>query len=273
MRPIDRGDMQAWLGVLQTQLSAFTTRTNKGSVITTLHQGWLEKKGEKVKVGDGWKRRFFVLSARQEELEDELVVQHYLYYFRQQDQAADVSQGGVIDLADAEEVRKGEGKEIQIVTESRVWMLRADSTNAHDTWLKQLHAVCSSAGAGRPTGVAPLGAATPAPADATSVAEAEMKMQVPGADGQACWKAASFNLQSDGMLRWSSDQPWPWDAGAIDVKKALGVWLLGPPGWRRLDIILPEHRCHPGQHRPVMRCRAIPCTACASPTPSRQAVN
>ena len=32
------------------------------------------------------------------------------------------------------------------------------------------------------------------------------------------------------------------DAGAIDIKKALGVWLLGPPGWRRLDIILPEHR-------------------------------
>ena len=67
MRPIDRGDMQAWLGVLQTQLSAFTTRTNKGSVVTTLHQGYLEKKGEKSKmgVGDGWKKRFFVLTGRQ----------------------------------------------------------------------------------------------------------------------------------------------------------------------------------------------------------------
>ena len=56
MRPIDRGDMQAWLGVLQTQLSAFTTRTNNGSVITTVHQGWLEKRGEnsKMGVGDGW---------------------------------------------------------------------------------------------------------------------------------------------------------------------------------------------------------------------------
>jgi len=32
------------------------------------------------------------------------------------------------------------------------------------------------------------------------------------------------------------------DEGFIDIKKALGVWLLGPPGWRRLDIILPEHR-------------------------------
>ena len=28
----------------------------------------------------------------------------------------------------------------------------------------------------------------------------------------------------------------------MDLEQALGVWLLGPPGWRRLDIILPEHR-------------------------------
>ena len=65
---------------------------------------------------------------------------------------------------------------------------------------------------------------------------------MPGPDGQPVWKSAAFDLQSDGVLRWKSDEPWPWDAGAIDVKKALGVWLLGPPGWRRLDIILPEHR-------------------------------
>ena len=56
------------------------------------------------------------------------------------------------------------------------------------------------------------------------------------------WKGADFRLQSDGVLRWTSDEAWPWDAGAIDIKQALGVWLLGPPGWRRLDIILPEHR-------------------------------
>lgn len=69
-----------------------------------------------------------------------------------------------------------------------------------------------------------------------------MKMQVPAPDGQVCWKSAHFELQSDGVLRWKSDEPWPWGAGAIDVKKALGVWLLGPPRWRRLDIILPERR-------------------------------
>ena len=45
MRPIDRGDMQAWLGVLQTQLSAFTTRTNNGAVITTLHAGLAREEG------------------------------------------------------------------------------------------------------------------------------------------------------------------------------------------------------------------------------------
>lgn len=178
MRPIDRGDMQAWLGVLQTQLSAFTTRTNKGSVITTLHQGWLEKKGEKVKVGEGWKRRFFVLTARQQELEEELVLQHCLYYFKSQDQAADVSTGSIIDLADAEEVRRGDGKEIQIVTESRVWMLRADSSNTQDTWLHQLEAVCFDA-SGKHASQAPLDGPIPAPSDAISISKAEMKMQVP----------------------------------------------------------------------------------------------
>jgi len=69
-----------------------------------------------------------------------------------------------------------------------------------------------------------------------------LKLQVPGADGQQTWKSASFELWSDGVLRWKSGEPWPWDAGTIDIGKAKGVWLLGPPGWRRLDIILPEHR-------------------------------
>ena len=78
--------------------------------------------------------------------------------------------------------------------------------------------------------------------DAVSIEVAELKMQVPSADGQACWKTAQFDLQSSGILRWKSEEAWPWDEGFIDIKKALGVWLLGPPGWRRLDIILPEHR-------------------------------
>jgi len=239
MRPIDRGDMQAWLGVLQTQLSAFTMRTNKGALITTLHQGWLEKKGEKVAMGEGWKKRFFVLSARQEQQGEELEVQHYLHYFKSEDQAADVSEGGVIDLGDVDEIRKLDGKELHIVTETRLWQLRADSSNTQDTWIAKLQQVCSgdvTPGAGE----APKEA--PPPADVETIAAAEMKMQVPAPDGQACWKTAKFELQSDGVLRWKSDEAWPWDAGAIDIKKALGVWLLGPPGWRRLDIILPEHR-------------------------------
>ena len=110
MRPIDRGDMQAWLGVLQTQLSTFTTRTNNGSVITTLHQGWLEKKGEKgagvAGLGEGYKKRFFVLTARQDQQGEDVEVQHFLHYFKNEDQASDVSEGGVIDLGDVDEIRK-----------------------------------------------------------------------------------------------------------------------------------------------------------------------
>ena len=240
MRPIDRGDMQAWLGVLQTQLSAFTQRTNKGSVITTLHQGWLEKKGEKVAVGEGWKRRFFVLSARQEQAGDDLELQHFLHYFKSEDQASDVSEGGVIDLGDVDEVRQGGSKELHIVTESRIWQLRAASQNEMETWMRQLSNVVSDESDQRRVSMsAPPVEAAP---NVTSIARTQLKMQVPGNDGQATWKTAQFDLQTDGMLRWSSDEAWPWDAGAIDVKKALGVWLLGPPGWRRLDVILPEHR-------------------------------
>ncbi len=244
MRPIDRGDMQAWLGVLQTQLAASATRTDAGSVITTLHQGWLEKRGEGKGMlgGDGWKRRFFVLSARQEQVGDDLQLQHYLYYFKSQDQAADVSEGGAIDLGDVDEVRKLDGKEIHVHTDSRVWQLRAESTNMQETWHRQLLAITTGeaeggGGRGRRPSTAP-----PPPEDATVIAEERMKMQVPGPDGQTVWKEADFTLQSDGVLRWKSEEAWPWDNGAIDVKASLGVWLLGPPGWRRLDIILPDNR-------------------------------
>ena len=198
MRPIDRGDMQAWLGVLQTQLSTFTTRTNNGSVITTLHQGWLEKKGEKgagvAGLGEGYKKRFFVLTARQDQQGEDVEVQHFLHYFKNEDQASDVSEGGVIDLGDVDEIRKGEGKEIEIVTESRTWQLRADSANAQEQWMKQLTVVCEVDGAEKaPTG-AP-GAPSPPAANVSSIEVAELKMQVPAADGQACWKTAQFDLQ------------------------------------------------------------------------------
>jgi len=243
MRPIDRGDMQAWLGVLQTQLSVFTVRTNQGSMITTLHQGWLEKKGEGIAgtgAGSGWKKRFFVLSSRQEQQNEILDVQYYLHYFKSEDQAADVSEGGVIDLGDVDEVQRGQSKEISIVTDSRVWQLRAESANTQDIWMKQLVAVCGDS-VENPESVQHEEPPESAQ-DAVSIEVAELKMQVPSAEGQACWKTATFDLRSDGLLRWKSDEPWPWDEGFIDIKKALGVWLLGPPGWRRLDIILPEHR-------------------------------
>ena len=50
-------------------------------MVTTLHQGWLEKKGEKSKMGMGgdWRKRFFVLSARQEQAGEELEKRNYYY--------------------------------------------------------------------------------------------------------------------------------------------------------------------------------------------------
>jgi len=217
-----------------------------------------------------------------------LQVQNFLHYFKSEDQAADVAEGGVIDLGDVDEVRKAENKGIEIVTESRLWQLRADSANTQDIWYNKLISVCqggSGQGMMHPD-VSDGSGPSVAAKDATSLAKADLKLQVrerelraaaaaphrqhhttitttttttttttllltsplslmpqvPGADGQPSWKSASFELWSDALLRWSSSEPWPWDAGTIDVSKAKGVWLLGPPGWRRLDIILPEHR-------------------------------
>ena len=238
MRPIDRGDMQAWLGVLQTQLSAFTQRSSKqDAVVTTLHSEWLEKKSERVAGQEVWKNRWFVLKSRQEKIGDVLDVQYSLHYFRTQEAASDGSEGGVIDLGDVDEVRKGEKHHLSIVTEEHTWQLRAASEAAQDVWLRQLLSVCGEAAEVKPAKPPP-----PTGGSVSSIASAQLKMQVPGADGQACWKAATFSLHSDGILRWKSAEPWPWDEGFIEIRKALGVWLLGPPGWRRLDIILPEHR-------------------------------
>ena len=76
-------------------------------MITTLHQGWLEKKGEKTNMVSGWKKRYFLLSARQEQDGDEVEIQNLLFYFKSQEAASDISEAnGVIELADVDEVRR-----------------------------------------------------------------------------------------------------------------------------------------------------------------------
>ena len=103
--------------------------------------------------GDGWKKRFFVLTTRQEEAGEQMEIHHYLNYFKSEDQAADVAEGGVIDLGDVDEVRKADARGIEIVTESRVWQLRADSANTQEIWFNQLIRICS--GDGQKPGPAP----------------------------------------------------------------------------------------------------------------------
>ena len=82
MRPIDRGDMQAWLGVLQTQLASKRENTDKGSVITMLHQGWIEKRSERGKGSDAWKKRYFVLCTKQEKEGDGTFQPEFVRYER-----------------------------------------------------------------------------------------------------------------------------------------------------------------------------------------------
>ena len=116
-----------------------------------------------------------------------------------------------------------------------MWQLRAESANTQDVWIQKLLSVCGEEESDAVSSSSPGGGAPPPASEATSIEASRLKMQVPGSDGQPCWRDADFDLQSNGILKFKSEEKWPWDEGYIDIKKALGVWLLGPPGWRRLD--------------------------------------
>lgn len=238
MRAIDRGDMMAWMGVLQAQMRSHAPRRESGAVLTVLHQGYLEKKGAVASLTSDWKRRFFVLCSKQEQRGDAVRVQFVLRYFKSEEQAVDLASGGLIDLDGANEVRGGEKREITVVTESRAWQLRAESASSQEAWLGHLRPAVGCADSGGSQQIAP-----PAAPDVTTLAEAELQLQDSGFGGQKGWVTALFVLRSDGILQWSAgSQPGRIGEGFADVGRSIGVWLLGSPGLRRLDIVLPERR-------------------------------
>ena len=49
---------------------------------------------------------------------------------------------GLIDLQEAEELRRGDAKDLTIQTEARPWHLRAESTAVQEAWLKNPRRVC-----------------------------------------------------------------------------------------------------------------------------------
>ena len=40
------------------------------------------------------------------------------------------------------------------------------------------------------------------------------------------------------LIEIAEDMPEEALRGAIDVKAAIGIWLIGQPGWRKLDVIV-----------------------------------
>ena len=195
MRPIDRGDMQAWLGVLQTQLSARAASGAAGGsagggaggkIISTIMQGWLEKRGEKGKsaTSSEYKRRWFVLCARQEQTSAEKVeLHHYLNYFKSEEAAAEVADKGVIDLSEVEEVRKADEHAIEIVTRAGLWQLRAESAGQQEAWFAQLRGITAGSHAGDPSAHRSSSTPIQPSSDVTTTASARLMMQVPGGGG------------------------------------------------------------------------------------------
>jgi len=66
----------------------------------------------------------------------------------------------------------------------------------------------------------------------TAIEAASFKLQMNNADESDKWVGTAFTLRSDGILASAH--------GSIDVKQTIGVWIIGPPGWRRLQIVNPD---------------------------------
>ena len=288
MRPVDRSEMQTWIGLLRLQLSSIVKPVQ---LVSTLHTGWLEKRPDERKnalsqalvdaKGGGWKARYFVLTSRQDQCGEQLEVRYQLHYYKgEADASVQTRALGLIDLQEAEELRRGDAKDLTIQTEARSWHLRAESTAVQEAWLKNLRRVCGeeveakSRNSGRRSQLGD-------PDDLVeSVMSTHLKLQVPGPGGHTRWTTANFELRSDGVVVWATDRAQVakglakmvsssrlgmkggaskaeaatnarnaarrggavGGSGRIDVNTALGVWLLGTPGWKRLVIILPGQR-------------------------------
>ena len=293
MRPLDRSEMQTWVGLLRLQLSSIVKPVQ---LVSTLHTGWLEKRPDERKnalsqalvdaKGGGWKSRYFVLTSRQDQCGEQLEVRYQLHYYRgEADASVQTRALGLVDLQEAEELRRGDAKDLTIQTggaEARSWHLRAESTAVQEAWLKNLRRVCGeeveaksqSRSSGRRS---QLGDADDL---VESVMSTHLKLQVPGPGGHTRWTTANFDLRSDGVVVWATDRAQVakglakmvssgrlgmkggasraeaassarnaarrggavGGSGRIDINTALGVWLLGTPGWKRLVIILPGQR-------------------------------
>ena len=247
MKPYGRSEMQSWLGILKEQVTIHAKRNAEGAAgsLTVEQAGWMKM----VLKDKSLDRKFVVLVTEQKEVAEAMTVTHTLYWFESEESSKDLmSNKGALDLEEVEDIETVGGKSLKLMTEAG-WPLELTPEAQHtlDEWKLGFRHTCVNAdGYEAPEEAAPVPTGASKGSDSVIFRD-PFKIAVPKDGGKGTlWVGYVCELLEDGTFVYSledpaskDDLPSDWAGGRIDVKRAIGVWLLGQSGFRHLDIILP----------------------------------
>ena len=250
LKPPGRSEMQSWLGVLKEQVTVHARQEGEGEgeggSLSVAQKGWVTLTRRDINHTLG--RKWFVLVTEQKLVADEMSQFHTLYWFETQEESVDLACGSALDLSEVEEVGEEDAETLVLSTESG-WQLQLEP-EAMAEWRRALKATCVNAEGyevevARTFTMKPPGAmGGGAGGGGSSLLKEQLKMAVPSGSG-VLWRTFECTLTDDEELDFEMlkeqvlDDFAPEDVkGSVDISSAIGTWLVGQPGWRRLDIIL-----------------------------------
>ena len=205
-------------------------------------------------------RVFAVLVTEQKQVGEAIVVTHMLYWFDSEKASTDLSSGSAMNLEDVEAINTRDSTTLVLQTDSS-WQVELTPDGKLDGWLAALRSHCVNiegyvVSAAEVTGGGGGGTAAGAAASSGRMLESGvLRMIVPRQSSGALssggvWHTFDCELSSSGTLSYRqtaadaarSPAAAGWEKGSIDVRKAIGVWLLGTAGAPTLDIILPGRK-------------------------------
>ena len=288
LRPPGRAAMEAWLRALTEQVEIHRERggvegggsPGEGGSLTVQLSGWMQLTRRDLQHSVG--RKWVQLVTAQSAAAEETLVMHTLYWFDREVDSVDLGTGSSLDLAEIEEIDEvgpeaAHGRGLLLTTEAG-WLLALVPEEAQQlvVWRNLLAATCVNA-----EGYGDLAQADIDLAQADRAATiARSCLRQHGAGGVASSGPAlqdrlrmavavgsgSVMLPFECMLSGAGELTFELDAaavtedmpeealrGAIDVKVAIGIWLIGQPGWRKLDVIvLGRKYTFAAEHEPTL---------------------
>jgi len=238
--------MQSWLGVLKEQHDVFAKQEmetgNEGGSLSVTHSGWMTL--TRVDITHTLGRKFFMLVTEQKKVADEMQVLHTLYFFESEEASVDLGSGSALDLSEVEEVSDIEDNKFSLSTEGG-WQLELEPETSATEWKAKFGLTCINAeGYDAMTSQKSFAPKAKGGAGGAVVLEDELKMNVISGTGFML-RGFKCQLTDDGELNWKmkSDEVLEDFAEddveyAIDVTAAIGVWVVGSAGFKKLDVIL-----------------------------------